>query len=158
MNPTSFSKQHHFFTSPHLSGGGSNFATSYILILPTPFHCGSAFSYLEFPIPPLRSVMASSASAIAASKTANAPKGQSTSTQAQPAQTQTGSVSLGDNYGQRRSNFSAGASSRSSSAPRNNQVSRKQHKGSKRYKGVVDEDAMAESVRKMPACESASQC
>lgn len=90
------------------------------------------------------------ASAIAASKATNTPKGQSASGQLSPAQSQTGSISTGDSYGQRRGggsgSFGAGATSRASPAPRNNQASRKQHRGAKRYKGAVDEDAMAESV------------
>jgi len=92
----------------------------------------------------------SSASAIAVSKAANTSKGQSTSAQAPPAQLQAGPVSTGDGYAQRRTggsgSFGAGASSRAAPAARNNQPSRKQHKGSKRYRSMVDEDAMAESV------------
>ena len=100
---------------------------------------------------PLQSVMASSSvSAIAASKVPNTSKGQSTSAQAPPTQLQGGSVSTGDGYAQRRTggngSYGAGASSRASPAARNNQTSRKQHKGTKRYRGMVDEDAMAESV------------
>jgi len=82
-------------------------------------------------------------SAAASSKSATA------SSQLSPAQSQAGSVAIGDSYGQRRSgglgSFGAGAASRASSSPRNNQAARRQHKGSKRFR-LADEDALAETV------------
>jgi hypothetical protein len=81
---------------------------------------------------------------IATSSKAAAPSGQLS-----PAQNTPSAIATGDSYGQRRSggsSFGAGASTRSSPAPRNNQQSKKQHKGSKRFR-QVDEDAIAESVR-----------
>lgn len=82
-------------------------------------------------------------SAAAPSKSATA------SGQLSPAQSQVGSVAAGDSYGQRRSgglgSFGAGAASRASPSPRNNQAARKQHKGSKRFR-LADEDALAETV------------
>jgi hypothetical protein len=82
-------------------------------------------------------------SAAASSKSATA------SGQLSPAQSQAGSVATSDSYGQRRSgglgSFGAGAASRASPSPRNNQAARKQHKGSKRFR-LADEDALAETV------------
>ncbi|EON66311.1 hypothetical protein W97_05704 [Coniosporium apollinis CBS 100218] len=76
-------------------------------------------------------------------------KSVSTTGQQSPAQSQVSSSSAGDSYGQRRSgasgSFGAGASSRASSTPRNNQASKKQHKQSKRFR-LADEDAFAESA------------
>ncbi|KAF2176215.1 hypothetical protein K469DRAFT_700339 [Zopfia rhizophila CBS 207.26] len=73
--------------------------------------------------------------------------------QLSPAQSLPNFITTGDNYGQRRSgglgSFGAGASSRASPSPRNNQQSRKQHKGSKRYR-QSDEDAIAESLAMRP--------
>ncbi|KAJ9641443.1 hypothetical protein H2199_005413 [Coniosporium tulheliwenetii] len=81
--------------------------------------------------------------AVTANKSVN------TSGQLSPAQSQVSSSSAGDSYGQRRSgasgSFGAGATSRASSTPRNNQASKKQHKQSKRYR-LADEDAFAESA------------
>lgn len=81
--------------------------------------------------------------AAAASKTSNA-SGQQSPNQAQPS-----STAAGDGYGQRRSggsgSFGAGASTRGTAPPRNNQSSRKQNKNSKKFRSA-DEDAIAESV------------
>ncbi|OCK81667.1 hypothetical protein K432DRAFT_424746 [Lepidopterella palustris CBS 459.81] len=80
---------------------------------------------------------------------ATSSKAATASGQLSPAQSQAGSVATGDNYGQRRSgglgSFGAGAASRASPSPRNNQQARKQHKGSKRFR-LADEDALAESA------------
>ncbi|KAH7057144.1 hypothetical protein B0J12DRAFT_404550 [Macrophomina phaseolina] len=80
--------------------------------------------------------------AIAASKSTN------TAAQLSP-QAQNGPSAAGDSHGQRRTggsgSFGAGAASRSYPSPRNNQASKKKHKGAKRP-GLADEDAIAESV------------
>ncbi|KAF1810121.1 hypothetical protein P152DRAFT_402057 [Eremomyces bilateralis CBS 781.70] len=77
-------------------------------------------------------------------------KGPSTSSPISTPQSQSSSVSAGDTAGQRRAggsgSFGAGSSSRSSTAPRNSQGLRKQHKGSKRVNAPIDEDTMAESA------------
>ncbi|KAK5201537.1 hypothetical protein BJ546DRAFT_993336 [Cryomyces antarcticus] len=87
--------------------------------------------------------MSSNAFPAIASKSVN------TSGQLSPAQSQSGSVSTGDSYGQRRGggsgSFGAGASSRASPAPRKDQNARKQNKGSRRFR-LADEDAFAESA------------
>ncbi|KAF2271167.1 hypothetical protein CC78DRAFT_557175 [Lojkania enalia] len=79
-------------------------------------------------------------------------KATTSSGQLSPAQTQPSSIATGDSYGQRRSggnSFGAGASTRSSPAPRNNQGLRKQNKASKRFR-QSDEDAIAESLSMRP--------
>ncbi|KAF2090468.1 hypothetical protein K490DRAFT_34975 [Saccharata proteae CBS 121410] len=85
----------------------------------------------------------SNPAAVGASKSANTPG------QLSPAQSQGGAVATGDSFGQRRSggsgSFGAGANSRSNSSPRNNQASKKQHKGSKKFR-LADDDAIAESL------------
>jgi hypothetical protein len=52
-------------------------------------------------------------------------------------------------FGQQRGSSASGSSSRASPAPRNNQQSRKQNKGSKRFR-QPDEDSIAESVSTIP--------
>ncbi|KAH7126663.1 hypothetical protein B0J11DRAFT_526101 [Dendryphion nanum] len=69
-----------------------------------------------------------------------------------PTPSQQNSVATGDSYGQRRSggsSFGAGASTRSSPAPRNNQQGKKQHKGSKRFR-QAEEDAIVDSLTMRP--------
>ncbi|KAF2839101.1 hypothetical protein M501DRAFT_992092 [Patellaria atrata CBS 101060] len=76
----------------------------------------------------------------------NSSKSINTSGQISPAPSQTGPVAFGDQYGQRRSGSTgAGAVSRATPSPRNNQSQRKNHKPSKRYR-LADEDAIAESA------------
>lgn len=94
--------------------------------------------------------------AVTASKTSNS------SGQLSPGQAQPTSAVTGDTYGQRRSggsgSFGAGAATRGTAAPRNNQSSRKQNKSSKRIRSA-DEDAIAESVCLPPspaACDTAN--
>ncbi|KAF2656752.1 hypothetical protein K491DRAFT_715148 [Lophiostoma macrostomum CBS 122681] len=91
--------------------------------------------------------MSSNPPAIPTSSKAQAPSGPLS-----PAPTQPSFIATGDNYGQRRSggsSFGAGASSRSSPAPRNNQQVKKQHKASKRFR-QADDDAIAESLAMRP--------
>ncbi|KAF2010713.1 hypothetical protein BU24DRAFT_426928 [Aaosphaeria arxii CBS 175.79] len=92
--------------------------------------------------------MSSNPPTISTSSKAAAPSGQPSPAQAQPY-----SIATGDSYGQRRgggSSFGAGASSRSSSFPRNNQLAKRQHKGSRRAFRQADEDAIAESLAMRP--------
>ncbi|KAF1952713.1 hypothetical protein CC80DRAFT_172890 [Byssothecium circinans] len=73
--------------------------------------------------------------------------------QLSPAQSQPNSIATGDNYGQRRSGGSgssgAGAATRSSPTPRNNQSARKQNKASKRFRSA-EEDVLAETLSMRP--------
>ncbi|KAF2503378.1 RING finger domain-containing protein [Lophium mytilinum] len=84
---------------------------------------------------------------------ASSSKAATTAGQLSPAQNQAGSVAAGDTFGQRRSggsgSFGAGNTSRASPSPRNAQLVRKQHKGSKRFR-ATDEDALAESAAMRP--------
>ncbi|KAF1841311.1 RING finger domain-containing protein [Cucurbitaria berberidis CBS 394.84] len=75
---------------------------------------------------------------IAASSKASASSGP-----ASPAQNQPTSITTGPFFGQQRGSAGTAASTRSSPAPRNNQQSKKQHKGSKRFR-QTDEDALVE--------------
>lgn len=61
-----------------------------------------------------------------------------------PAQNQAPSISTTSFFAQQRG-AGVGASARSSPTPRNNQQSKKQHKGAKRFR-QTDEDAIVESV------------
>ncbi|KAF2106433.1 hypothetical protein BDV96DRAFT_507789 [Lophiotrema nucula] len=91
--------------------------------------------------------MSSNSPAIPASSKATAPSGPLS-----PAQNQPSSSASGDSYSQRRSgggSFGAGASTRASPTPRNSQQSRKQHKGSKKFRHA-DEDAMVDSLAMRP--------
>ncbi|KAF2146349.1 uncharacterized protein K452DRAFT_243104 [Aplosporella prunicola CBS 121167] len=80
---------------------------------------------------------------------AAAPKSANTAAQLSPVQSQGSPSGSADNYGQRRSggsgSFGAGAASRAYPSPRNNQASKKKHKGVRKY-GAADEDAIAEAV------------
>lgn len=78
---------------------------------------------------------------------ATSSKGPAPSGSLSPAHNSPGAVATGDSYGQRRSggSFGAGAATRTTPTPRNSQLSKKQHKGSKRFR-QPDEDAIAESV------------
>jgi hypothetical protein len=60
-----------------------------------------------------------------------------------PAQSQAPSLNTVNFFGQQRG--TAGAASRASPTPRNNQPAKKQNKGSKRFR-QTDEDAIVESV------------
>ncbi|KAF2432977.1 hypothetical protein EJ08DRAFT_677210 [Tothia fuscella] len=85
---------------------------------------------------------------IIASKVTNNSKASTSSGQSLPAQSQAGSLAVGDNYPQRRSG-SGGASSasRANPSPRNNQTLRRQHKGSKRLPKLGNEDELAGAMR-----------
>ena len=109
---------------------------------------------LEFHPPRLRViVMSSSSSPLSTIKSLNNSPAQASSAP----QSQSGSAAGAESHhcAQRRSGGSgsigAGSASRSSlSSPRNNQSSKKPHKNQRKPR-LADEDAMAESVRYLPA-------
>ncbi|KAJ4373777.1 hypothetical protein N0V83_002516 [Neocucurbitaria cava] len=80
---------------------------------------------------------------------ASSSKASTSSGPASPAQNQPASISTGTFFGQQRGSLGTAASSRSSPTPRNSQQSRKQHKGSKRFR-QTDEDAIVESLAMRP--------
>ncbi|KAF2007567.1 hypothetical protein P154DRAFT_517243 [Amniculicola lignicola CBS 123094] len=91
--------------------------------------------------------MSSNPPSIPPSSKASAPSGQLSPAQGQPT-----SVATGNSFAQQRgggSSFGAGAATRSSPTPRNNQQAKKAHKGSKRFR-QADEDAIAESLTMRP--------
>ncbi|KAL6712690.1 hypothetical protein ACN47E_000567 [Coniothyrium glycines] len=80
---------------------------------------------------------------VASSSKLSAPSGP-----ASPAQNQSPSINTASFFAQQRGTGSA-ASARSSPTPRNNQPSKKQHKGAKRFR-QTDEDAIVESLAMRP--------